>query len=138
MAIEIVQRFIDDIDGVIIPDGEAHHVLYSVGRKRYEMHLNDANYEKFMEQMNFYIERSREFKPEPKAKTSKKAATKQTPEVLELDGMPKLAAPNKSVRRPGIKAWAEANGYGPFPKMGGRMPEEVTQAYDEAHGKVDA
>lgn len=58
--------------------------------------------------------------------------------MLELDGMPELTPPKKITKRPGIKAWAEANGYGPFPKMGGRMPDEVTQAYDEAHGRVDA
>lgn len=130
MAVEIVQRYLDDVDGEPIPEGEVNYVLFSVGRKRYELHLNDVNLEKFNETVGFYVDKAREVKQTASTKTSTRAATKA--------GTPK-EGPNQhpsgdakpGLKRPGIRKWANEHGF----EVGrGRVSLEVEAAYDAAHG----
>lgn len=142
MAIEVIQRMIDDIDKTPIDAGQGQQVYFSIGRKRYEMHLNLANLEKFKAVMSYYIEVAREVKDPPKTKGTKTAKKTTNPPVVvaEPEDQPELFTaaqnpPKKGLRRPGIKAWAVENGW--EVRATGRVSQEIEEAYDEAHNQQE-
>lgn len=112
MAQQFYFRFIDDIDGTDLGD-TANTISFAFQGKEYAIDLSDDNAEAFREAVAPYIEAGHRV-----TGSKTKAARKNTGKTSSED--------TKKVRE-----WARANGYEVSDR--GRVPAEVTQAYEAAN-----
>lgn len=103
----MAQRIIrtDDLDG---SDG-AEAMTFSINDTKYEIDLNDANYDKLLKSL------------EPFTKVARRVGTKSR----------KAGARTQVVSSKHVREWALSNGFD-IPSRG-RVPKDAQAAYDAAH-----
>lgn len=110
MAQKVQVLLVDDLDG-----GEAHEtVTFALDGKSYEIDLSDAHAQKLREAMSEFVDAGR------KVAGARAGGRKARGSV---GGSPDTAK---------IRAWAKENGYNVNDR--GRVPAEIREAYEKAHG----
>ncbi|MGW4337240.1 histone-like nucleoid-structuring protein Lsr2 [Rhodococcus koreensis] len=122
MARQIVVEHVDDIDGTSIAEGKGETIAFSVNGIDYQIDLSAKNAKEFHNKLDHYIDHATKVG----GRMSRSAGT------LTSGGGPK----QKPVRRDrdqvrAVREWAQKQGY----DIGGRgrIPIEITEAYDAAH-----
>jgi hypothetical protein len=115
-----IVTFIDDLDGSEYQEGEGETFLYTWDGTAYEIDLSEANAERFREAMAPWVAASRRA-------TSAGPTTTSTPGKQRRRKRAEIIA---------IREWGRAQGFDVPPIGGGRTPEAVIRAYDEAHGTI--
>lgn len=124
MAIEIIKRYIDDIDGVPLDDGDVTEYHFTWDGVPYEIHLGPAHAAELREQMVFWTEHARRFL---------RGSPPERGGVGEGETDPPPSPRKRGPQRVGIRAWAREQGW----KVGdhGRVHPEIVAAWEKAHPK---
>ncbi|GAA5152527.1 Lsr2 family protein [Microbacterium pseudoresistens] len=113
MARKIIHQLVDDIDGTVLDSGDGETVHFSLDGNAYEIDLTHARAEELRAALAPFIEAGR--------RASR--AGRPAPRAVRTRGRnPEVAA---------IRAWAASNGYSVSER--GRIPAEITEAYNAAH-----
>ncbi|MFD9940385.1 Lsr2 family protein [Nonomuraea sp. NPDC059023] len=116
MAKQIVETFVDDIDGTTDAAGT---VTFSYKGKSYEIDLSAAHDKAFDESMAEWIEFAREVKGESSARRGRRVAASGSSPALSRE---------KSAE---IRQWAKSHGL-PVSERG-RIASAVVEKYEAAH-----
>jgi len=122
MARQIVVEHVDDIDGTPIVEGKGETIVFSVNGIDYEIDLSARNAKEFHKKLDHYIDHA----------TKVGGRKNRSAGALTSGGEVK----RKPVRRDrdhvrAVREWAQEQGY----EVGvrGRIPTEITEAYNAAH-----
>lgn len=111
------------IESDISGKGNAETVTFSIGDRFFEVDLTEDEKAAFQKTLQTYIELGREAEPQ------QLVGTHPTPRP-GTTVMPDTTAKERKK----IRAWAQANGHEVAPK--GKIPTDLIQMYDDAHGIV--
>lgn len=133
------RRVYDDVTNEMIEQGT--RITYAVHGQDYELDLDEDNLRRFEADMAAWSVYARKVGKPRKLEAPRRISTEILDEVAIATEEPAPSVPakrrgtNPNVKRPGIKEWAAANGFGP---VKGRTPLEVERAYDAAQKKAAA
>ncbi|KAA0093573.1 Lsr2 family protein [Mycolicibacterium sp. P1-18] len=124
MAERIIRQLIDDLDQTEIVDGKGGSVEFGLRGTTYTLDLTAANIAKLERALAPFVEAAtRASGADPARAASAPAKKKRSSRRTTKRPVTKSTA--------AVRAWAAENGHDVSPR--GRIPAEVSQAYDAAH-----
>lgn len=112
MAKQTLVQIVDDLDGTVVNEGEGETISFALRGVEYEIDLKNANVDKFDKALAKYVEVA-----------TRVGGRKRTKVATGRGG-------DKSQMQ-AIRQWARENGWEVSDR--GRIPQDVVEAFDEAH-----
>ncbi len=108
MAKQQITRFVDDIDGTALEEGEGKHLTFSIEGRSYEIDLSDKNANKFYAALAPYVDAGRRVTGGPAPR-------------------PRSRRSSNDVDLAAVREWARANGHKVSER--GRVSAAVLEGY---------